>query len=185
MRKKINEIKKNPMTLITQAELARREGVSKKEVRKWKQQGRLVLKGGQINYEKTKKLLNDTADPARAEFRKNAGRDEMPMPQIPPRKTISYVDARTAKEAARARLTQMEVKRQERELVNAGELTHLLIAANTAVKTRIRAIQSTAPLDIERIYGSNDRDKREKIRALLSRLHDEALTELSEWKPRR
>jgi hypothetical protein len=91
--------------LITQAELARRMDVNRKEVTKWKQQGRLVMKGKKIDLEATKKVLADTADPARVPQKVTKGR------------SVSFTDARTQKEIGRSILIGLEVKEKKGELV--------------------------------------------------------------------
>lgn len=155
--------------LITQAELARRIGVKPKEVTKWKQQGRLVWKGKKIDFEATKKVLADTADPARAPQKVTKG------------KGISFADARTAKEAGRATLISLEVKEKKGELVNAQAVLSELIKSNIAVKNRIRSIPSFIHLDISQIYGVTDVKKQREVSVLILKYLDEALKELSEY----
>ena len=157
--------------LITQAELARRMGVNRKEVTKWKQQARLVWQGKKIDYEATVKLLAETADPARAPQKVTKGRG------------LSFADARTAKEAGRATLISLDVKERKGELVNAQAVLSELIKSNIAVKNRIRSIPSFIHLDISQIYGVTDVKKQREVSALILKYLDEALKELSEWKP--
>jgi hypothetical protein len=157
--------------LITQAEFARRMGVNRKEVTKWKQQGRLVWKGGKIDLEATKKVLADTADPARVPQKVTKGRG------------VSFTDARTQKEIGRSILIGLEVKEKKGELVNAQAVLSELIKSNIAVKNRIRSIPSFIHLDISQIYGVTDVKKQREVSGLISKYLDEALKELSEWKP--
>jgi len=157
--------------LITQAELARRLGVNRKEVTKWKQQGRLVWKGKKIDFEATKKVLAETADPAR-------------VPQVIGKKgKPTFSDARTAKEVGRAILTDLKVKKERGELVNAHEVLSELIKVNIAVKNRMRSISSSIQLDISQIYKNTEVKKQREVSAMVLKRIDEVLKELSEWKP--
>lgn len=151
---------------ITQSEFAQREGVSKNAVSKWKKEGRLVFRKGKVDYEATKKLLSDTADPARA---KADG---------------SFAYARTVKEAARAKLTQLKVKQVEGELVNAKELQRELMTLFTTIKTRIRAVAPKCAQEIGHLKASNMKNKEllAAVQEILKKEHDDALQELSEWK---
>lgn len=163
--------------LITQAELARREGVNRMQVTKWKKDGRLVWRKKKIDYEATKKLLDETADPARAEFAKSGGRVK-----------VSFADARTAKEAARARLTQLQVKEKEGQLVDRDALLFSLQDLFANIKSQELSIPAKT---VGEIVGVLEKDLnikvpqalQVKLRTIIQGEIRDTLKELSKWKP--
>ena len=157
--------------LITQAELARRMGVNRKEVTKWKKDGRLVMKGKLVDYDATVKLLAETADPARSSIKKsNTGK-------------MSYVDARTNKILIGLAREQLKYQTEKGELVNVQEVLSELTKAHVVVKNRLRSIKSFIQLDISQIYEDTDTEKQLKVSVVVGKYVDEVLKELSEWKP--
>ena len=157
--------------LITQAELARRMGVNRKEVTKWKQQDRLVWQGKKIDYEATVKLLAETADPARSSIKKSSNGK------------MSYVDARTNKILVSLARDQLKYQTEKGELVNVQEVLFELTKAHTVIKNRLRSIKSFVQLDISEIYNDTDIKKRNKVSEVVGKHVDDVLEELSEWKP--
>jgi len=155
--------------LITQAEFARRMNVNRKEVTKWKNNGRLVMVGKRVNYEESKRLHEATADPAFARKAKGS--------------SPTYAEAKTKKVVGEAILKTLDVKERQRELVKASEVLEELSKANNMIKNKLRSIPSFIHLDISQIYGVTDAKKQRAVSAIVRKYIDEALEELSVWKP--
>lgn len=158
---------------ITQAELARREGVSKQQVFKWKKQGRLIQKGKYVDYKATRKLLDDTETPARSEYSKRNGGGQTPL---------TYKDAQTAKEVARAKLAHIEVREKEGKLVDGEKLKFVLFNLFSGIKTQLRAIPAKCAQEIAHIQISKSENINAQVEQVLRKEIDEALEELSRWK---
>ena len=158
--------------LISQAEFARRQGCKRPAVTRLKALGRLVMVKGKVDYKATLKLIADTADPAHP---KSKG------------KVVTFADARTAKERARAGLVVLELKKRKGELIDAAQTERLLAEMFTTIKSRIRAI---GPKCAQEIYHLKTTKKTKRklmaeIEAILSGQHDDALQELSRWQSKK
>ena len=159
--------------LISQSEFARREGVNYSHITRLKQRGLLVIRQGKVDYAASKKLIDDNADPSSAKFSKDGDNPH-----------ITFSEARTAKEAARAKLAQIEVGEKEGALIDAEILRSKLAALFTDIKTRVRAIAPKCAQEIARmkITGTDEREISVAVQKILGKEHDEALLELSIWK---
>src|SRR4030067_2743350 len=107
-----------PSNLITLTELAKRLKVSHQYIQKLKKQGLIAIKAGKCDYEASMKLIESSKDPARAEFSKSLGR-----PITDKKQAITFNDARTAKEAARGRLAQIEGQEKEGRFLKQDAIT--------------------------------------------------------------
>lgn len=168
--------------LITKGEFAKRLKTSAAYVSKLAKQGRLVMQDGKVDYEATVEGLSLHADPARAPFRK----DTSNVPRgtsLGDRPTASYEQIRTAKEAARTRLTQLQVKEKEGDLVSASEVKHLLTAHITSVKTQLRAIPAKCAQEIAHMRSADmsSRDRMAEVQRILLSEIDSVLKDLSVW----
>lgn len=165
--------------LITKAELARRLGVTKASVNGYAKKGQLAERKHKgkvlIDYESTMKLMEAAKDPARAEFAKTGA-------PVEPRGKITFADARTAKEAARARLAQISVKEKEGQLVNADEILFDLKDLFLDIRNSVRAIPAKLTGEIMNILVSGKPDMATRIQSALRRETDETLENLSKWK---
>ncbi len=159
--------------LISQAEFARRQKWSRPAVTNLKRLGRLVMAKGKVDYVATLKLLADTADPAH--------------PKSNGKKKTTFSDARTAKETARAGLVVLELKERRGQLIDAAQTERLLADMFTTIKKRIRAIGPKCAQEIFHLKTTK-KSKRKlmaAIETILSGQHDDALKELSRWKPKK
>ncbi len=171
-----------PTNLITLTELAKRLGVSQPYVQKLKKQGLIAVKAGKCDYEASMKLIESSKDPARAEFSKSMGR-----PMQDKKQAITFNDARTAKEAARARLAQIEVKEKEGMLVPKDELTFALKDLFLEIRGQILSIPTKAMGELIQIIekGCNVKiplDVQSKMSAMLRKEVHDPLEALSKWK---
>lgn len=157
--------------LIRQTELADRMGVNRKEVTKWKKDGRLVMKGKLVDYDATVKLLAETSDPARSSIKKSSGGK------------MSYVDARTNKILVGLARDQLKYQTEKEELVNAQAVILELKRAHTIIMNRLRSLSSFIHLDISQIYGVVNAKKQKEVSIIVRKHIDDILKELSEWKP--
>lgn len=168
--------------IITKAELARRLGVTRSTVNGYNNKGQLAMKKRKgvllVDYDATVKLLASTKDPARAEFAKANTDGETAKRRGP----ITFSDARTAKEAARARLAQIAVKEKEAQLVNADEVLFALKDLFLDIRNSIRSIPAKATGEIMNIIASGKPDISSKVYSVLRRETDEPLETLSKWK---
>lgn len=168
--------------LITKAEFARRLGVTKQTVNGYAKKGQLAecKRKGKVfvDYEATMKLMEATKDPARIEFAKTGGGEP-----VKSRGPITFADARTAKEAARARLAQISVKEKEGQLVNADEILFDLKDLFLDIRNSVRSIPAKLTGEIMNILASGKPDMAARIQVALRRETDEALESLSKWKP--
>lgn len=167
--------------LITKAELSRRLGVTRQTVNGYAKKGQLAERRHKgkvlVDYDATMKLLEAAKDPARAEFAKTNISES-----VKSRGPITFADARTAKEAARARLAQISVKEKEGQLVNADEILFDLKDLFLDIRNSIRSIPAKLTGEIMNIIASGKPDMATRIQAALRRETDEALESLSKWK---
>ncbi len=150
-----------PPEVITKAEFARRVGISKQRVTQLTQAGRLpVTADNRIPWPEARDVLlarraeddNPSAQLARA------GRGDANDAAI--RSSLNYAEARAAKEALRAQLLNLQVKRVRGELVPVAEVEadaqvmgEELRAALLALPSRICPLCQAKPLaEAERIW---------------------------------
>ncbi len=111
--------------LITQAEYARRLGVSRQYINRLVKSGKIpVFAGGKVDAAAADAARVDNADPARAPFSKLAQqeiprflREDLPQAPAADPKQSSYQDARTLREQANAQRAQLELKQLQGLLV--------------------------------------------------------------------
>lgn len=163
--------------LIRQTELADRMGVNRKEVTKWKKDGRLVMKGKLVDYDATVKLLAETSDPARSSIKKSNKSNKSNSGKM------SYVDARTNRILIGLAREQLKYQTEKDELVNAQAVILELKRAHTIIMNRLRSISSFIHLDISQIYGVVNAKKQKEVSIIVRKHIDDILKELSEWKP--
>lgn len=83
------------------------------------------------------------------------------------------------------KMKEMERGKQEKTLVSSADMERELAKLFTDVKTRIRSIAPKCAQGIAALKSTkkNDREIIADIQEILRKEHDDALTELSTWKP--
>lgn len=167
--------------LITKAEFARRLGVTRSTVNGYAKKGQLAERKRKgkvlVDYDASMQLMEASKDPARAEFAKTNTSEP-----IKSRGPITFSDARTAKETARARLAQISVKEKEGQLVNADEILFDLKDLFLDIRNSVRSIPAKLTGEIMNILASGKPDMATRIQIALRRETDETLENLSKWK---
>ena len=117
--------------LLTQADYAKRRGVSRQYVHKLVRAGRIVLQGGLVDAEAADRVLADSADPARQHLSKLAEVPESGAAEASPAgggeapaATAGSVfqAARTSREAYQAKLAEIEYRERIGQLVARAEV---------------------------------------------------------------
>ncbi len=163
------------MALITQAEYARRKGVTKGYINKLVKKGVIVLEKGKVDPGQADKAIAAASAPARAKFRKN---------NKPTSTEGGFSKAQAAKEHYRALLAKQEYEKKSGKLIDADETYRHLAGVFTVVKTRIRSIAPACAQEIAHLKmgKKNPREIVAAVEKILIKQHDEALKELSECK---
>jgi len=171
--------KKRKKTLITQAEYARRRGVSAPRISHLVKAGVIILEDGKVDPAQADRAIEATINPA---YEKRPGR---PVSEGGSEATggMSYKEAATKEKIWKAALAKMDAEEREGKLLDAEELQRELMALFATIKKRLRAIPSkTAP----EVYGLAKAAKTQRAgcakinRRLLAEI-DDALLELSQW----
>lgn len=142
------------MTTCTQAEFARLMGVNRSTVtRTWKQAGRLVMVGDQVDVEASRERIRGTADPTRvdvAERHAAARAPEASAPSAAPaddRVGNSYQAARAIKEKYAALSAKADYERQIAHLIPREDVDAALRHLGAAVRSAMDVFpDQTAPL---------------------------------------
>ena len=110
------------MALITQAEFARQQGFSKPYITKLVKKGVITLKDGKIDPKQALQSMANNAAPSTAIREIDSG-ELFPAPTgKKPGQGISYVDARTMREAFRAKLAKLEYEEKTGKLTDASKV---------------------------------------------------------------
>lgn len=167
--------------LLTQARYASLRGVTPSRVNHLVKSGVIVLINGLINPEQADKAVVENSDPARDEYRKfgKFGRS------VAVGEKSAYRKAATDEKYWRAKIAEFEAGRLEETLVSADEVKVVFSKHITAVKTRLRSIPSKCAQEVAQMKLSmeSDRALMARVQLILSRVVDEALTEIAFWKP--
>ena len=110
------------MALVTQAEFARQQGVSKPYIHKLVKKGIITLRNGRIDSREALASMAKHADPSTAIRDINASADNsLPLP-AKPGQGINYLDARTMREAFKAKLAKLEYEEKAGKLTDASKV---------------------------------------------------------------
>lgn len=167
--------------LISQSEYARQKGVSRQRINNLVSSGIINLVNGKVDPLQADGAIMGQSDPARDDYRKMKGRpvDAGTGAGSP------YRQAATAEKYWKAKLAELEVKVREGELVNAAEYDRLHAEMVVAAKTRLRAIPVQVAQELFHMAttAQSEREGRAEIFKKLLAEIDNALLELSQWKP--
>lgn len=162
------------MTLESQADFARRQGIARSRVTAYKNAGRLVMEGDKVNVESSIARINATRDGARdhqSPRHPSAGGagqgDEAPLPPIPTR-----IDAQARKEHLAAELLQIDLDERRGKLLVAADVASVLADAATTLRTRLESLPETLAPQLAPVADE------QQIRALLADHIETALGEL-------
>jgi len=169
--------RKRKKELISQAEYARRRGVTPPRISHLVKSGVIILEDGKVNPEQADAAIEATINPG---YAKRPGR---PAKGGADTARLSYTEAATLEKKFSAALKKLDLEEREGTLINAAELQRELMALFATIKKRLRAIPSkTAP----EVYGLAKAAKTQRAgcakinRRLLAEI-DDALLELSQW----
>lgn len=162
--------------MITQAAYARQRGVSPARISHLITKGVIVLIGGKVNPEQADAAIEKAANPAYTKTLGRPAKDRGPN---------NYAEAAMREKHFKALLAELDLKEREASLVNAEDLRRELAKLFTDVKSRLRAIPSKTAGEVYHMALSAQGEKEGKMaisKKLLAEI-DEALGELSKWKP--
>jgi len=138
--------------LVSLREFARRKGWNPGYAHKLKEAGRLVMVGDKVDYEASIRLLEESADPARAHLRRPdaalpapaAEPEAMPGGAAPGAAPLSqnatFNKARTASQVFDARLRELDYKERVGELVSVREVEQLQFTAGRITRDRMEMV---------------------------------------------
>jgi len=170
--------RKRKKQLITQAEYARRRGVTAPRISHLVKSGVIVLEDGKVNVEQADQAIEQAINPA---YQKRPGR---PAKGGADTSRLSYTQAATLEKKFSAALKKLDLEEREGTLINAEELRRELMALFATIKKRLRAIPSKITPEV---FGLAKAAKGQRAgcakinKRLLSEI-DDALQELSEYK---
>lgn len=147
--------------LVTQAEFAAILGCDKAYVTRLKQAGRLVMADGKVDVEASKKRIEETSDPSRAEHGKSAS------------PSIAFNEAKARNELAKAEIAEMERDKMRGTLVDADEVKRF--ASNLGATFR-GALEILPDRIAPELVPLSDADA---IRAVLVDAFEQILSDLS------
>lgn len=142
----------------TQSEFAKHIGRTKQYVSKLKSQGKLVLEGGKVHFEKTLAVLAATADPSHDpshSIPRKDGRTEksvgMQAAETTGNKTQGvaeqYQSSRAVREAYNARMAKLEYEQMAGELVHRDGVTMASFKIGRILRDKLQSIPARlAPL---------------------------------------
>lgn len=135
---------------LSQAEFARLHGVSKKTVTMWKQAGRLVLgAGGLVDVERSNELLGQRPEKRKGGSAKGPTAKRTGEAQDAPDWPLHEASRR--KEAAMARLKELEYDRKTGRVVLVEDVIWQINREMHIVRTRLLAIPSQCAVQIARL----------------------------------
>lgn len=158
---------------VSQSQLARELGVSRQRVSAMVREGLITPDSkGRIDLDAALVAIAANRDPAR-------GGKQTPVNE-------SFHEARTRKERALATLREIEADEAAGRLVDAEEVQQAFVSMITTARTRLRAIPSKVAGELYHVgkVSKNQREGAAEIQKKLLAEVDEALQELSEYKPK-
>lgn len=156
---------------VSQSALARKLKISRQRVHSMVNEGLITPDAkGLIDFDDALQAIAENRDPGK-------GGKQTPVEG-------TFYEHRTRKEAALARLREIEASEKEGSLVNAEELRLNLAKLFVDVKTQIRAIAPKVTQEIAHLkISKTGRELTTAIEGLLRLEHDAALLQLSQWRP--
>jgi len=174
--------KKKRKGLVTQATYAKSRGVTPARVNQLCKAGVIRLHDGLIDPAEADAAVAAAGDPARDAYRR-LGRKGRPV-EAGSGSGSEYRKAATAEKHWSALLKRIAYEEKQGELVNAEELRHELTKLFTTIRTRIRSIAPKCAQEIAHLKVSKMKNKEliAAIQAILKKEHDDALSELSQYR---
>ena len=158
------------MALISQAEFARQQGVSKPYINKLVKKGIIKLKNGKVDTKQALSSIKMNADPATL-LRSDKQKESSNLPASP-NGGIDFVTARTMREAFRAKLTQLEYEEKSGKLTDAAKVKNDAFKAGRIVRDELLTI----PDRLADVLAAEDDPRqvqqllREELELILNRL---------------
>jgi transcriptional regulator with XRE-family HTH domain len=130
--------------LISQAELARRLGVSRQYVNRLVRSGKLELEGKKIDAAKAVAALRQVRDPARKYKTDEPADLDQPAPQPEPaaKRQPTFAEAKTMKEVYLARMARLKYEEEAGKLVPKADVEARAADIGMVVKQNILSIPS-------------------------------------------
>jgi len=174
--------KKKRKGLVTQATYAKSRGVTPARVNQLVKSGIIRLHSGLVDPEEADKAVAAASDPARDSYRK-LGKMGRPH-EAGGGSGSEYRRAATQEKYWSAVLKRLKAEEEQGRLVDAEELKRELMTLFTTIKTRIRSIAPKCAQEIAHLKASKMRNKEliAAIQAILKKEHDDALSELSQYR---
>ena len=170
--------------LLTQFAYAKRVGKPKQNINRLVKEGKIILVNGKVDVAQADAAIADWADPTRTRTESVTG---YKATQAPARGTIA--ETRQIKLHLEAQLKKIELDEKIGKVLQADVLHAELAKLFTGIKTRIRSLAPKCAQGIVAKVVSAHKNKKTEheiiilVEAIISKEHDDALVELSTWKP--
>jgi transcriptional regulator with XRE-family HTH domain len=153
------------MGMLTQAEFARRHGVSRQAIWDWVNRGVVQLVNGNVDEDQALAAIESVRDPARAGkiLEGLASAKPGPVPadyDRPAPQQGEYAAAKTRREQAEASLAELKLRQQAGELIDAGKAFKAITDAATLIQS---SIERVADKLAERVAAEADPDACHRI----------------------
>ncbi len=148
------------MALVSQAEFARQQGFTRGYVTKLIKKGIIKLEKRKVNTAKALQAMQSNADPASSLRPANPANTQQPPPG-----QVDFVQARTMREAYRAKMAQLEYEEKSGKLTDAAKVRNDAFKAGRIVRDELISI----PDRLSDVLAAED-DPREVRKLLIEEL---------------
>ena len=173
--------------LLTQFAYAKRVGKPRQNINRLVKEGKIILVNGKVDVAQADAAIADWADPTRTRTSTGSPATGITATQSPGRGTIA--ETRQIKLHLEAQLKKIELDEKIGKVLQADVLHAELAKLFTGIKTRIRSLAPKCAQGIVAKVVSAHKNKKTEheiiilVEAIISKEHDDALVELSTWKP--